>query len=90
MPIQKAGFKALRQNHKIAFRNRKAKSDIAALIRRVKKMVVVGDQAKTSDWLRQAVKKIDKAVQKNILKKNTANRTKSRLFKAVNALTKKS
>ena len=89
MPIKKAAFKTLRQDKKRADRNKKIKSDIAALVRKARKAIEKKDKAKATEWLKQAIKKIDKAVQKGILKKNTAARNKSRLSKAVNALDKK-
>lgn len=89
MPIKESALKVLRQNKKRAARNKKIKSDLAALIRKVRRMVEKEDRAKALEWLKQATKKIDKAVQKGIIKKNTAARKKSRLAKAVNALGKK-
>jgi small subunit ribosomal protein S20 len=89
MPIKKSAIKALRQDKKRASRNKKVKSDITALVRKVRKAVVKKDRDKAADWLKQAIKRIDKAVQKGIIKKNTAARKKSRLSKAVNALSQK-
>lgn len=89
MPVKKSAFKALRQDKKKAMRNRKVKSDVAALVRRVRKAIEAKDSAKAQDWFAQAVKKIDRAAQKGIMKKNTAARKKSRLSKAVAALTAK-
>lgn len=88
MPVKKAAFKALRQSKKIANANTKVKSDLAALVRRINKAVSAKDEAKAKDWLKQAIKKIDKATQNKVLKKNTAARKKSRLAKAVNTLRK--
>ena len=88
MPVKKAAFKAIRQDKKRAARNKKVKSDIAALVKKINKSVTAKDSAKASDWLKQVIKKIDKAAQKGILKKNTAARKKSRLSKAVRALSK--
>ena len=89
MPIKKAAFKDLRQNKKRAERNKKVKSDIQALIRKVRKAVTAKDSTKAAEWLKQVNQKIDKAVQKGMIKKNTAGRKKSRLSQAVNALKKK-
>jgi small subunit ribosomal protein S20 len=89
MPIKNAAIKDLRQNIKRAAHNQKIKSDIAALIRKTKKAMTAKDSAKAADWLKQSIKKIDKAVVKKILKKNTAARMKSRLSKAVSAVVKK-
>ena len=88
MPVKQAAYKALRQSRKRAQRNSKVKSDIVALIRHVRKSVTAKDSAKAVEWLKQAIKKIDKAVQNKVMKKNTAARQKSRLAKAVNALAK--
>ncbi len=88
MPVKKAAFKALRKSKKIANVNLKVKSDLTALIRRVRKAVSAKDQAKAKEWLKQVTKKIDKAAQNGVIKKNTAGRIKSRLTKAVNALIK--
>jgi len=89
MPIKNAAIKDLRQNIKRAARNQKIKSDIAALMRKTRKALAAKDAAKAVDWFKQSMKKIDKAVVKKILKKNTAARMKSRLSKAVSALAKK-
>lgn len=88
MPIKKSAIKALRQSKKRAEHNKKVNSDIIALVRKIRKAVEKKDSAKASEWLRQVIKKIDRAVQKKIIKKNTAARKKSRLNKAVRALAK--
>lgn len=89
MPVKKAAFKALRQSKKRALRNRKIKSDIVALVRKTRRAVVAKDSAKAAEWLAQVIKKMDKAVQNGIMKKNTVARSKSRLTKAVNSVLKK-
>lgn len=89
MPVKKAAFKDLRQNKVRAERNKKVKSDLSALVRRVRKSIEGKDSAKASEWLKQVIKKIDKAAQKGIIKKNTAARKKSRLSQAVKAISKK-
>jgi len=86
MPIKKSAFKALRQDKKRAEYNKKIKSDLTALIRKVNKAIEKKDRAKAQDWLKQVIKKIDKAAQKKVIKKNTAARKKSRLSKAVRNL----
>lgn len=89
MPIKKAAFKALRQDKKKELRNKKVKSDIGALVRKVNKAIAAKDSSKAADWLKQVIKKLDRAAQKGIVKKNTAARKKSRLSKAVKAISKK-
>ena len=88
MPAKKAAIKDLRQNKKRAERNRKIKSDITALVRKARLSVAKKEEPKAKEWLRQVAKKMDKAVQKKILKKNTAARRKSRLANLVNSLKK--
>ncbi|MDX9893637.1 MAG: 30S ribosomal protein S20 [Patescibacteria group bacterium] len=90
MPVKKSAIKELRKSNRRAQRNRKVESDLTALIRKVNKAVTAKDWTKAADWLKQASKKIDKAAQNKVIKKNTAARKKSRLAKAVNAIAKKS
>src|SRR3989338_1569006 len=90
MPVKQAAFKDLRQSHARALRNKKVVSDVTALIRRIRKVVAGKDQNKATELLRQVIKKIDKAVQKGVIKKNTAARKKPRLTKVINNLIKKS
>jgi small subunit ribosomal protein S20 len=89
MPVKAAAIKDLMKNKKRAAVNKKVKSDIEALIKKVSKAIGTKDSTKAQDWLKQTIKKIDKAVAKKIIKKNTAARKKSRLAKAVNAIGKK-
>jgi len=89
MPIKKSAFKELRKSKTRVAHNKKIKSDIEALVRKVRKLVGTKDPNKAQEWLRQVIKKIDKAAQKGILKKNNAARKKSRLSKAVNTMLKK-
>ena len=88
MPIKPAAFKALRQTKKRTARNTKIRSDLEALVRRVRK-TAGSDAAKAADWFRQTVKAIDRAVQRGVLKKNTAARTKSRLAKLIKSAAKR-
>jgi len=86
MPIKQAAFKALRKNLRQRQRHLKAYSDLEALIRQVRRAVTGKNRQKAQDWLKQAIKKIDRAQQRGLLKKNTAGRKKSRLSRLVNSL----
>jgi small subunit ribosomal protein S20 len=86
MPVKKASFKDLRKSKKKALKNTKVKSDIDALTRRIRKAVGQKDKTKAQEWLKAMIKKVDKAVQHSVIKKNTAARNKSRLTKFVNSL----
>lgn len=85
MPIKKAAMKALRQAKKRTLRNAKVKEGIAFLRRSVRKALESNSVKDAQETAKALVKKIDKAVQNNVLKKNTAARLKSRLAKKINA-----
>lgn len=89
MPIKKSALKVLRQAKKVTWRNKKVKSDIDALIKRIRQAVGRKDTTKAQEWFKQLVKKVDQAARKGILKKNNANRKKSRLAKLISTLLKK-
>ena len=57
-------------------------------IKNVEKAVLNKDKEKASETLKVAIKRIDKAVSKGILHKNTAARKKSRLVLAIKKLAK--
>ena len=83
MPNTASAKKRLRQNEKIRLRNRSAKSAMRSQIRKVREAVQAGDSEKATAELRLAQKKLDKAASKNLIHKNAAARTKSRLVKLV-------
>jgi small subunit ribosomal protein S20 len=89
MPILHAGFKALRQNKKRRARNLKVKRGVQAAVKSGKQLLAEkkAEEAKTA--VKKAIKLLDRAVAKGIIKKNTASRKKSRLMKKLNALNKK-
>lgn len=89
MPNTAAAKKALRQDAKRARRNKLVKAEIKSLRVKLRKMVDAKDSAKAVEVAKLIGKKLDKAQAKNIYKKNTVARVKSRLMKKVNALVKK-
>ena len=80
MPIQKAAFKALRQAKKRTLRNLKVKTEIDKLLKSARKSAVAKKAKEAEELVKKAIKAIDKAAQKRILKKNTAARMKSRII----------
>ncbi|HTM68744.1 MAG TPA: 30S ribosomal protein S20 [Candidatus Binatia bacterium] len=88
MPIKKAAMKALRQAKKRTLRNAKVREGIAFLRRSVRKALESSNVKDAQETARALVKKIDKAVQNKVLKRNTASRLKSRLAKKINAVVK--
>ncbi|TWU56047.1 30S ribosomal protein S20 [Rubripirellula reticaptiva] len=86
MPNTDSAKKRLRQNEKLRVSNRAKRSTLRGQLRRVRDAVKAGDVATAQTELRVAQKKIDQAAAKNLLHKNTADRTKSRLNKMVKAI----
>lgn len=78
MPQLKNAKKALRQTQSRTVRNKQIKENIKFLTKQTKQQ---DKGAKAQESLQSLVKAIDKAVQKGIMKKNTAARKKSRLIK---------
>ncbi|MCX7706105.1 MAG: 30S ribosomal protein S20 [bacterium] len=78
-------LKRQRQEQKRRIRNKQIIAKIKALIKRVKKQILDGQEYRAD--LNAAIKEIDKAVSKGVFHKNTAARKKSRLMKTVNKLT---
>lgn len=89
MPIKKSAKKYMRVTAKNSARNKKAKGVFRSAIKKAREAVTGGDVPEAKKWLAVSVKSMDKAVQKKIMKKNTAARKKSRLNKLVRALAKK-
>ncbi|MEM9585772.1 MAG: 30S ribosomal protein S20 [Planctomycetota bacterium] len=86
MPNTQSAKKRLRQNEVRRLRNRVVKSNMRGQIRKVHEAVKAGDHEKAQAEFRVAAKKLDRAAHRNIIHKNAAARTKSRL----NAMIKKS
>jgi len=70
-------------------KNRKIKGQFRSAIKATKEAVSKGDADKATEFLKRSMKALDKAAQKNVLHKNTAARSKSRLNKMVKSIVKK-
>ena len=79
MPIKQAAIKDLRKNRKRAARNKKIKTSLRNLVKENRKNIET--EKMDEQILKKTISEIDRAVQKKIIKKNTAARKKSRLFK---------
>lgn len=86
MPIKPSAKKALRQSIKRAKRNKKVKEHIKFLVKKFRKASEKKSLQEAQEFLVKAKSAIDKAVQKGILKKNTAARKKSRMMKRFHQL----
>ena len=83
MPNTESSKKRLRQNEKKRVHNKAIKSNMRSTIRKVREAASAGDSEKAQAEFRLAVKKLDRAASRNIIHKNAAARTKSRLSKLV-------
>jgi len=86
MPIKKSAEKALRQSKKRAERNLKHKATINWLRRQFLKAIHGKNKKEATSLYLKIQKAVDKAVQKGVLKKNTASRKKSRFAKKISSL----
>ena len=77
----KSQIKRNRQNEKRRLRNKAVRSEINTRTRNAVAAAEYGDAEETAEAARMAVKRIDKAVSKGVLHRNTAARQKSRLMK---------
>lgn len=88
MPNLANAKKALRQSKKRAERNKLIKAEIQSLRVKLRKAITGKKLDEAKEVARLVGKKLDKAHAKQIFKKNTVARYKSRLMKKINALTK--
>lgn len=87
MAHKAAAFKAIRQDAKLAARNRSRKRVVRELTKT--SLAAIKQKEQTAlEQVRAACRAIDKAVQKGTLHRNTGARKKARLMKRLNALAK--
>jgi len=82
MPMKKQAYKALRQSKKRYEKNRIIKATLKTTLKKTRQ-AITAKTVKTEE-LRKALKDLDKAAQKRLIKKNTASRKKSRIMKQFN------
>ena len=85
MPIKDSAKKYMRVTAKKTDRNKIVKGVFKSAIKKTREAVMAKDVKTAQAELKLAIKSLDKAAEKNIIKKNTAAHKKSRL----NALVKK-
>jgi len=88
MPNLRNAKKALRQNKTRAERNKLALAEIHSLRVKLRKALTSKKIEEATEIARLVGQKLDKAVQRNLVKLNAASRYKSRLMKKLNALKK--
>jgi len=82
----KSQIKRIGTNAKATERNKAVKSEVKTAIRAVRDAATAGDKAAAETALRNAGRKIDKAVSKGVLHKNQAANRKSAIAKKVSSL----
>ncbi len=88
MPNLANAKKALRQADKRAERNKTIQAEIKSLRIKLRKALESKLVDQALETAKLVSKKLDKAAQKNVFKKNTVARLKSRIMLKVNALKK--
>jgi small subunit ribosomal protein S20 len=86
MPNIKSAKKRLKQSLVHRDRNRSAKRAIRTECKKVVEAVTAGNADKAETELRQAAKLLDQSAAKNVIHRNAAARTKSRLSARIKKL----
>ena len=86
MPNIKSAIKRVSVIEKKTLQNNMIKSAYKTAIKTFEAAVAEGDKTKAEETFKQAVKKIDQACTKGVIKANTASRKKSRFSKKLNTL----
>lgn len=89
MAHKKAALKSLRQTKKRTEFNSAVKKTIGYFKKQATRALEKKEVSQAQEWYTKLQKTVDKAARRNILKKNTAARKKSRLLKKINTLLKK-
>ena len=87
MPNKKSAAKELRKSARRAIRNYKVKKSIKEAVKDSRKLIETKEK-QAAETVKAAIKLLDKAAAKKIIKKNVAARKKSRLMKKLNSLMK--
>ena len=86
MPNIKSAIKRVSVIEKKTLKNNMIKSEYKTAVKSFESVVEAGDKAKAEEALKVAVKKIDQACSKGVIKDNTASRKKSNLAKKLNSM----
>lgn len=84
----KSQIKRNKTNAKAQARNKAYRSELKTYVRKVRTAVAAGDAEASTKALREASRKLDKAVSKGVIHKNQAANRKSGLAKLVASLEK--
>jgi small subunit ribosomal protein S20 len=81
----KSQIKRNRQNEKARMRNKAVKSSLKTAIRKYNEALQAGDLGSAETLMRDASRKLDKAVSKGVIHKNQAANRKSAISKRLTA-----
>lgn len=84
----KSQKKRIKTNEKRRVRNQAYKSELKTLVRKTREAIASGDAEVASAALKEASRKLDKAVSKGVIHKNQAANRKSKLAKQIAKLGK--
>jgi small subunit ribosomal protein S20 len=82
----KSQIKRNRQNEKRRLRNKSVKSSLKTAIRKFNQTAAAGDAESATALMRDAARKLDKAVSKGVIHKNQAANRKSAIVKRLESL----
>ena len=77
--------KAMRQNARRRVRNRVARARARTQVKQANVLIAASNSAEAEKATLEAIRALDQAAEKGIIKKNNAARRKSRLMKKLNA-----
>ncbi len=83
-----SALKRARQTGRRTVRNRANKSRVRSALRELREALTAGNRENAEQAYRRTVSTLDKAIQKGVLHRNTADRYKSRLSARLAALAK--
>jgi small subunit ribosomal protein S20 len=82
----KSQIKRIKTNRKAEARNKAVRSELKSAVRAVRETHAQGDEKAAAEALKNASRKLDKAVSKGVLHKNQAAKRKSSIAKKANSL----
>ena len=86
MPQRKCAAKRLRADKKRRLRNTRIKGDLKRSLKKLQSLLAAKKVDEAKKALKEAISKLDRAVSKGLLNKNTVSRRKSRLSIRLNKI----
>jgi len=83
----KSAMKRIKTNEKARLRNKAVKTSLKTSLKNFHEAVETGEEEKATEAYTLAIKKLDQAVTKGIMHKNSAARKKSSIARSFNSMT---